>query len=210
MLAFDIAGARAPIEAAAPTIAFDLHVRETTNARIEAIALRVQIEIEPRKRHYSPEEEARLVELFGPPHRWGETLHGVLWSHVSLTVPGFTGVTRLDLPVTCSYDFEVASSKYFDALQDGEIPLLFMFSGTVFLASERGLSVTRIPWELEARYRLPVVVWRDAMQIHFPNTAWIRVHKSIFDELFRFRTVHGLPTWDHTMEALLERARETT
>ena len=210
MLAFEVTGARAPIEAAAPTIAFDLRVRETTNARVEAIALRVQIAIEPRKRHYSCSEETRLVELFGPPHRWGETLHAVLWSHVSLTVPGFTGETTLDLPVTCSYDFEVASSKYFDALEDGEIPLLFMFSGTVFLGSERGLSVTRIPWECEARYRLPIAVWRDTMRIHFPNTAWIRVHKSVFDELYQFRTANGLGTWDRTLEALLERAKETT
>ena len=47
---------------------------------------------------------------------------------VSLMVPSFTGSCELDLPVPCTYDFEVAASKYLHALGDGEVPLLLLFS----------------------------------------------------------------------------------
>ena len=36
------------------------------------------------------------------------------------------------MPVVCTYDFEVVSVKYFSALGDGDIPLTFLFSGTIF------------------------------------------------------------------------------
>ena len=46
-------------------------------------------------------------------------------------VPGFEGTTVIDLPITCTYDFEVVAAKYLEALEDGEVPLLFLFSGTM-------------------------------------------------------------------------------
>ena len=47
-------------------------------------------------------------------------------------VRGFTGDVEFDLPVPCTYDFEVAAAKYLHALRDGEVPLRVLFSGTVF------------------------------------------------------------------------------
>lgn len=205
-LAFEITGAAASPTAATPTVTFGLRVRERAGGRVDALAMRVQVQIEPRKRHYSAGEERRLVELFGEPKRWGETLHTVLWSHIAVAIPSFTGQTDVELPAPCSYDFEVAANKYFDALTDGDIPLLFLFSGTIFVTGDRGLQVARIPWELEAAYRLPASVYRTAMDLHFPNTAWVRVRKDLFNELYRFKTAGGHLTWDDAIEDLLRGA----
>ena len=51
-------------------------------------------------------------------------------------IPGFTGTTLVDLQLPCTFDFTVASTKYFHALEAGEIPLCVMFSGTVFYRGE--------------------------------------------------------------------------
>ena len=107
---------------------------------IQAIALRCQIRIEPLRRPYSDEEAAGLVDLFGPRERWVNTQRTFLWQHSTAMVQGFTGVTEISLPLECTYDFEVAASKYLHALRDGAVPLLFLFSGTVFLPGERGIS----------------------------------------------------------------------
>jgi hypothetical protein len=201
---FEIVGAHVPPTAATPTVSFRLRVRERNGERIDALVLRVQVQIEPRKRHYATAEERRMVELFGEPHRWGETLRTVLWTHISASVPSFAGETEIELPAPCSYDFDVAANKYFDALEDGAIPLLFLFSGTMFAAGENGLQVARVPWDCDAAYRLPVSVYREAVERHFPNSAWIRVRKDVFNQLYAFKTGGYHPTWDHALEALLE------
>jgi Family of unknown function (DUF6084) len=208
-LSFAVIGARAEPYAAVPILVFRLQIAETSGEQVHAMVLRCQIQIEPRRRHYSPEEEERLLELFGEPHRWGDTLRTVVWAHASLTVPGFQGRTEVDLPVTCTYDFEVASAKYFHALGDGEIPLLFLFSGTVFTKGQSGFSVEPVPWEKEATYRLPVRVWRELMDRYFPGSAWIRLGRDSFDALHRFKGRRALPTWDDAIEVLLDEAGET-
>ena len=62
-----------------------------------------------------------------------------LWTHVALSVPGFRGTTDVDLPVPCTYDFDVAGAKYLHSVGDGEVPLMFLFSGTVFSQGSAGL-----------------------------------------------------------------------
>ena len=71
-------------------------------------------------------------------------------------VPAFTAVTEVDAAVPCTYDLEVASARYLQALDDGTIPLLLLFSGTVFLAPGNGFSVELVPWSSEASFRMPV------------------------------------------------------
>ncbi|HEX3212521.1 MAG TPA: DUF6084 family protein, partial [Actinomycetota bacterium] len=131
-LVFDCIDGQADRYAAVPTLQLKLRISETTGAQVHAIALRCQIRIEPQRRRYSPEEADGLLELFGEPPRWGDTLKPMQFATVSLMVPSFTGSTEIDLPVPCTYDFEVAASKYLHALGDGEVPLLLLFSGTVF------------------------------------------------------------------------------
>ncbi|MGH7720941.1 MAG: DUF6084 family protein [Gemmatimonadaceae bacterium] len=207
-LGFSVLGARAEPYAAVPTLGFKLEVTETSGEQIHVLALRCQLQIEPRRRRYSPHEEKQLLELFGGPERWGNTLRTIVWTHVSVLVPGFSGRTEVDLPVPCTYDFEVTASKYFHALQDGEILLRFLFSGTVFARGESGFNVHQVPWDKEATYRLPVRVWRDLMDLYFPGSAWIRLRRDSFDALHQFKGQHALPTWDDAIEALLEKAGE--
>jgi hypothetical protein len=202
-LGFAVLEARAEPYAAVPTLMFRLRITEGTDERIHAIALRCQIQIEPRQRHYGAAEEERLFELFGAPPRWGETLRTLLWTHATLMVQGFTGSREVELPVPCTYDFEVTAAKYFHALDDGEIPLLLLFSGTVFTRGQTGFSVEPVPWEKEAPFRLPVRVWRELMDQYFPGGAWIRLRRESFDALHRFKGQRALATWDDAVEALL-------
>src|SRR5205823_524054 len=121
---------------------------------------------------------------------------------------GFVGTTDIDLPITCTYDLEVAAVKYFHALDNGEIPLLLLFSGTTFAKTGTALAVEPIAWHEEASFRLPVSVWRDTMDRYFPNSGWVRVHRQTLDALARFKAQRALPTWDHAFEQLLEEAGE--
>jgi hypothetical protein len=207
-LAFEVVGARPEPHAAVPTIVFRLRVAETAGGTVHALALRCQIRIEPQRRRYGPEEEDRLYELFGETPRWGDSLRPFLWTHVSTTIAGFTGSAEIDLPVECTYDFEVAAAKYLHALTDGEIPLLLLFSGTVFTRGESGFAAEPVSWNLEASFRLPVAVWRETMDLYFPNSGWVRVSRDTLDALQRFKACEALPTWDQTFERLLKRAGE--
>jgi hypothetical protein len=184
-LVFDCVDAQPDRYAAVPTLQLKLRISETTGAQVHAIALRCQIRIEPQRRRYSAEEADGLLELFGEPPRWGDTLKPLQFATVSLMVPGFTGSTEVDLPVPCTYDFEVAAAKYLHALGDGEVPLLLLFSGTVFTKGVSGFSVGQVPW-----------------------AGWIRVRRDTLDALQRFKAVRALPTWDDALEALFKEAGE--
>lgn len=209
-LSFEVVGAEAPAFAAVPTLVFKLRiVDENEDERIHSISLRCQIQIAVTRRRYSAQAQARLLEVFGEPKRWGETLRSLLWTHVSSVVPQFSGNTIVDLPVPCTYDFEVVSTKYFDALEEGDIPLTFLFSGTIFYEGETGnLQVGQISWSKEASFRLPVALWQEMIERYYPNTAWIRLHKDVFDQLYRYKAAHGLPTWDETVVRLLQASGE--
>ncbi len=204
-LSFAVLGAEAPATAAVPMLVFALCIENArAEERIATVALRCQIQIAATKRRYSPDEQARLLDLYGEPPRWRDTLRTLLWTHTSIVVPRFTGQTVVDLPVPCTYDFEVASTKYFDALEDGEIPLTFLFSGTVFYQDEAAaLQVGQISWAKEAQYRLLVAVWRQMIERHFPNTAYVRMRKDVFDQLNAYKAAHSLPTWEEVFARLL-------
>jgi hypothetical protein len=205
-LRFAVVGARAEPYAVAPTLVLRLAIRDAGHAAIHAVGLRVQIQIEAQRRHYNAIEEDRLFELFGEPGRWGDTLRTMLWTHVGAMVPAFEGEVEIDLPIPCTYDFEVAAAKYFHGLDEGEIPLLLQFSGSVFARTETGFAVDQIGWNQEASYRLPVRVWREMMDRYFPDSAWIRLRRDTFDALHRFRGREALTTWEETIEVLLKRA----
>jgi hypothetical protein len=212
-LAFEVVGAEPERVAAAPLLMFKLRIADKAAPAvpIHTVALRCHVRIEPGRRHYSREEQQRLVELFGTPERWGQTLRPMLWTHTSLLVPAFTETADLDLPVPCSFDFALAATKYFDAVQDGELPLCFLFSGTIFYASDAGaLQVAQIPWDRDATYRLPAATWRRLMNQHYGDTAWLNVRKDVFDRLSEYKRSRGLITWEDTLGRLLTAAEEPT
>lgn len=196
--------------AIAPTLAFKLRI---TNAiageTVHTVALRCQIKIEVTRRRYTPEEQARMRDLFGEPERWSQTLRSLLWTHASVVVPSFQDSTVADLPIPCTFDFNVAVTKYFEGLTDGEIPIHLMFSGTVFYADSDGvLQVAPISWEREARFKLPVKVWREMMDAYYPNSAWLNLRRDVFDRLYLYKTQRGIPTWEQALESVLP-AEET-
>ena len=205
-LIFGCTGASADRYAATPTLSFQLTITERSGVRVHAIALRCQIRIEPHRRRYSATEAERLHDLFGDPSRWADTVKPIQLATVTVMVPSFSEVTEIDLPVPCTYDLEVASARYLQGLDDGTIPLLMLFSGTVFVATEQGFSVELVPWSAEASYRMPVTIWRDLVDAHFPGSAWLRCTRETLDALSRYKAQHALPTWDATLNSLLAAA----
>ncbi len=209
-LSFDCVGANPDKYAVAPSMSLRLRIAETSGQRIDAIALRCQIRIEPARRRYSDAEAEQLNDLFGDTQRWADTLKPMQLTTVATMVPGFTGSIEIDLPIALTYDLEIGSTRYFTGLESGEIPLLLLFSGTVFATSGGTLGVQQVPWSKEALYRLPLATWREAIDAHFPSSAWIKMSRSTLDELIRFKSRRALPTWDATLSALLEHAAENT
>jgi Family of unknown function (DUF6084) len=206
--AFACAGAYPDSDAAAPTISLQLHIEETTGITVHALALRTQVRIEPLRRRYDDTEAAAMADLFGERSRWGTTLKPLQLGFVNQMVPTFTGRIDVEVALPCSYDFEVAANKYLYALDEGEVPLLLLFSGTIFTAEGSGFSVSLVPWDREARFRLPVRVWQDTMELHFPGSAWLRLGRPAFNALYRYRTEQQLTSWDDAVERLLKAAEE--
>jgi hypothetical protein len=203
-LNFTVDGAEAERHAAAPLLLFKLRMTASDSTPVRSIVLRCQVRIEPARRRYSAKEQEQLLDLFGTPERWGQTLRPMLWTHVSAAVPPFTGSAALDLPVPCSYDFSAAATKYFAALDGGEIPLCFLFSGTIFYESAEGsLQAAQVPWEKEATFRLPAPTWRALMDAYYPNIAWLNLRRDVFDRLRQYRSRHGLATFEQALEQLL-------
>ena len=207
-LVFDCVDAAADRFAVFPSITLQLRITETSGERVEAIALRCQVRIEPHLRRYSAEEAEGLHDLFGDTSRWADTVKPMQFATVATMVPGFTGATTHALPLPFPYDLEVAATKYFSALADGVIPLLLLYSGTVFGLREGRLSVQQLPWSKESSFPMPVAVWREAINLHYPDSAWFQVRRDTMAALRRFKSRNALPTWDATITALLESVSE--
>ena len=191
--------------AAAPTIAFRLRATNpNANQTIQSIALRCQILIEASRRHYNPVEREGLRDLFGEPERWSQTLRSILWTHAAVTVPAFSGTVVTDIPVPCTFDFNVGATKFFHAIQDQEVPLVFQFSGTIFYAgASGGLQIDQIGWDKETRFRLPATVWHEMMEHYYPNGAWLRLRRDAFERLYAYKRRHGMATWEEAIESLI-------
>ncbi|ORB25310.1 DUF6084 family protein [Mycolicibacterium parafortuitum] len=175
---------------------------------VHAVALRCQVRIEPLRRTYSEAEADGLTDLFGTRDRWASTQQTFLWQHTSAVVPGFTGDTVAELPLECTYDFEVKAAKYLLALDEGTVPLRFLFSGTVFGRGSRNFSVQQVPWDREQRFDMPVAVWRDLIRLHYPGTGWVRLTREAIDALAAYRSARGLLGFDDAITELLASAAE--
>ena len=203
-LSFAVDGA-APMEyAAVPTLGVRVRLESAAPVPIRSVLLDTQIQIAARLRSYGAAEQERLLDLFGTPERWRDTLRTLPWTRLTVVVPSFNGSTVVELPVVCTYDLEVAAAGYFGALDGGEVPLELLFSGTVFYAGADGrLQAERIAWTKEATYALPVGVWRETMDRHFPGSAWLRLSRDCYDRLRAYRARNALASWDDAMAALL-------
>jgi len=209
-LSFQIDKAEPQRFTVAPTLLFKLRISNAAaNETVHSVALRCQIQLDVARRQYSSEEQGRLRDLFGEAERWSQTLKTMLWTHDSVVVPAFQDTTVVDLPVPCTFDFNVAATKYFHGLADGDVPLNFLFSGTIFYADSCGaLQVVPIPWDKEARFRLPVKSWHDMMDIYYPNSAWLCLRRDVFERLYEYKVAHGIPTWEQALERMMPAQEE--
>lgn len=149
----------------APGVRFRLRLAETGGVPVHSVRLSCQVRIEAARRKYDDREKAQLLDLFGTPERWGQTLRDLTWAQVTAVVPAFTGDAVVDLAVPHDAEPMAAATRYCSALEKGEIPLIFLFSGTVlYEAAGVGPQVAPIPWDREARFRLPVPAWSRAFE----------------------------------------------
>jgi hypothetical protein len=208
-LRFQVVGAEPEPFAVGPLLRFKLRidqqgVADARMAPIHAVTLQCQVRIDPAQRSYGAMEKEKLLDLFDLPKRWGDTMRPMLWTHAAVAVGSFTEAILVDLPVPCTFDFNVATTKYFHALADGDVPLTLLFSGTIFHEDEDGaLQVQQIPWDRETAFRLPVRVWKDMMERYYPNSAWLCLRRDVFDRLYQYKSHCQLPTWEQTLESLL-------
>ncbi|GAC1415623.1 MAG: DUF6084 family protein [Acidobacteriaceae bacterium] len=207
-LHFEIKSAEAVPHAAVPLIALQLRITNVpATETIHTLTLRCQVQIEPAKRRYGANERTKLLDLFGTAERWARTVKPLLWMNTSIAVPRFTGEVLVNLELPCTFDFNIAATKYLHALEAGDIPVCVMFSGTLFYEGAQGiLQIAQVPWDREANYRLPIAVWKEMMEMHYPNSAWLCLHRETFERLYNFKVRHGIPTWEQALERALEAA----
>jgi hypothetical protein len=208
-LDFSCVGVSADRFGATPAVTLKMRAATATpDQRVHAAAIRCQVRIEPRRRQYVEDEADGLGTLFGGRDRWDQTMQPLQLAFLTHLLPGFSGAADFDLSLPCSYDFEVGAHRYLDALEDGEIPLILLFSGTVFAGTAGSLDVSPVPWHKETRVRLPVAVWREAMEVHFPAQAWLRLDRHTFDRLVAYGNHQQLAAWPDIVDRLLKEAGE--
>lgn len=190
--------------AADPQLIAQLRIEQGDGEPVHAMALRCQVRIEPQRRGYDEHEAIGLRGQFGDRDRWSATLKPFLWMQCSTMVQGFRGETEVDLPLPCTYDFDVVGSRYLHALREGTVPLILMFNGTVFTRGETGFGVEQLPWDAEARHDLPVSVWEQLIATHFPGKGWIRLDHDTVSALEELRSRHGHLSLDETVATLLQ------
>jgi hypothetical protein len=210
-LNFQVESAQPVPHGAAPLLSFALRVANSgAEESIHTVFLRAQIQIDVTRRHYSREEQAKLLDLFGESDRWAQTLRTLLWTHAIVVVPPFAKETVVALEVPCTFDFNVAATKYFHGLTDGDLPLTFLFSGTVFYPDAGDhLQVAPISWDKETKFKLPLKVWKNLIDQYYPNSAWLSLRRDVFERLYQYKVRHGIPTWEQTIERVLAENEET-
>jgi hypothetical protein len=201
---FTVLGVDVQKVASAPTLKFTMGVNEPTGKEVFTIALMVQIHIDPAQRKFDPETKKKLFELFGDPSRWGSTTQSFLWNQVFVLVPSFIGATTFDVPVLSNFDLELAATKFFYSLPEGEIPMTFHFSGSIYYKEDDGrIQIVQVPWSCSAQFRLPVNRWRAMVDFYYPNTAWITLKRQTLDLLLEYKLKEGLATFDACVTKLL-------
>jgi hypothetical protein len=201
-LGFALAGVEIERFAVTPTLRFRLEI--SASERIENIALQCQLRIEPMRRAYGGGEHEKLADLFGEKARWGETLKSFLWAMVPVSVPRFDGKTLVDVMVPCSFDFDVAATKYFHGLEGGDVPVAMLFSGSLFWRdAEDRLQIAQISWSHAVHHRLPATLWHELMDHYYPNAAWLRLDRQTFEQLYALKRQTGAASFESVLGELL-------
>jgi len=201
---FEVTGVDHVERAATPTLGFRISVTDPSELAVFAMALSVMFTIEPGRRRYEDAERERLVELFGEPERWSSTTGSFRWGQVDALAPAFTGAGDFTVKLPCTYDHDVAASKYFAGLEGGVAPMRLHFNGTVIYAAEGGrMQMVTIPWDCSSRFEMPVSAWRKMIDAHYPFRRWIALDPATVERLAKRRAELGLPSFDAVVEELL-------
>jgi hypothetical protein len=119
-------------------------------------------------------------------------------------VPAFSRKARFPIEVPCTYDLEVAATKYLYALDAGEAPLSFHFSGQVFYRDAEGrLQVAPVPWSRTVQFRMPVATWKAMIAAHYPGGGWVRLSEGTLRALNEHRADRGQASFDQCVRELL-------
>jgi len=205
---FQVLSAKVKPFAAAPTLVFELQVtNRTPGEEVFAAALRCQILIEATKRTYDDEVKSSPSDVFGEPSLSEQTVRSLYWVTVNIAVPRFRGLTVIEVPISCYNDHVVAAGKYLNAVGNGDIPLAFLFSGSIFYSGGGGsVLVMQLPREKEAFFRMPAALWQEMMAIYFPNSTWLAVRNETYTRLRQLTRSGAYPTLDNCLEAIVEKA----
>jgi hypothetical protein len=210
-LAFTVTGADAERFAALPTLRFRLEITRTGGGPVSCVALTTAIRIDAARRRYGPQCRRALTELFGTPEQWGSTMRPLAWTRTTLHVPAFDERVTTQIPVECGYETELAVTKYLRAVRDGDVPLDFLFSGTVFHQGPGGgLRASRISWQGDASYPLPAALWHRLTDRYHSGGTWLRLSRETHDRLDEYRARHVLGSPDDAVCSLLDRALHHT
>ncbi|MDH2390836.1 DUF6084 family protein [Streptomyces sp. HNM0663] len=211
-LTFAVTGVEPERHAAVPTLRFTLRTARSGGGPVRAVALTVAVRIEVTRRAHDPVACRALTELFGQPEEWGRTMRPLLWTQAAVQVPPFDEQTSVPLLVPCATDAELAVTKYLRAAGDGEVPLGFLFNGTVFyqapgpVPAPNMLRTAHIPWSAEASCRLPAGLWPRLVERYHGTDPWLRLPRETCDRLDAYRAHHALGSTDDAVRALLDRS----
>lgn len=205
-LAFAVTRVEPVAFAAVPTLTFRVAITRSGGGPVRSVSLNTAIRIAAARRGYDTVDHSAMAELFGAPEQWATTLRPLHWTQTTTVVPPFDESTSVDLAVACGTDAELAVTKYFHAVRDGDVPLDFLFSGTVFHTGPDGsLRTAQISWNKDTTYRLPAQLWHGLIDRYYAGSTWLRLSKDTHDRLSAYRARGVLPDWDETVRSLLDR-----
>ncbi|HEX4340429.1 MAG TPA: DUF6084 family protein [Polyangiaceae bacterium] len=206
-LVFEVVRAAAVEHAASPSIALTVAIA-APGMELDGVLLRASVRIEASRRSHDAAERERLRELFGGDDVWARSPKSLLWAQTTSLVPSFTDAATAEVVLPCSYDLAASAFRYLHGLRGGNVPLTVQFSGTVFQRSSTGLRVVPIPWDRETTCVIPLALFKDVIDAHFPGGAVVGLGRDVFERLDAYRRSAGLRTIDEAVNALLAAAGE--
>ncbi|MCX2969192.1 MULTISPECIES: DUF6084 family protein [Streptomyces] len=206
-LDFALTGVTQERYAAVPTLRFGVRVSRSGGGPVRSVSLTTAVRIDVTRRRYDAGTRAALAQLFGGADQWSEGLRPLPWTQTTVQVPAFDEHTTADLLVPCAYDTELAVTKYLNAVTDGDVPLDFLFSGTVFFDAPGGtLRAARVSWSKDAACRLPAALWHELIERYYPDSPWLRLSGPTWARLDAYRARAVCVDWDQTVNRLLDQA----
>ena len=203
---FEVLGARDVPGTFAPTLGFEMRVRDRSERRVQMMALCCEIRIDPARRELSRAERIRLHDMLGAPGSVSSA-GKLAWARADVIVAGFTASATFELEIPCTFDLGLATSRYLEALGGGSAWLQFLFSGSVYCIDDERVQIVPIPWDREALFELPAAEWKRMMSRHHPEGSWVRLRAETIDRLRETRTRAGVWSDDEAIRGLLEAAQ---